>query len=274
MYSATLKKVEDDNGKKVYQCQELKQFCDAEQYYTRHCEEFCRDVSDCLRSRMEWSDHQVMRDIISVLATQGWEKIVEEHDSLECIDQLITRFTVPLQGAQADCSKIKEEFQSLLQYAVHFISLSTLDYRAVWWRLFNAPSSSEWSNVLILILVELLFSLPASNGKLERVFSQLNVIKTNKRTSLTNESLDDLLLLTTENLPLSEFSPDSAIDLWWRDKVRRPNQRKRKVYKKHSHNLTTESGDSTSTEPGTESENDSDSQTDLLTEWDEWISTS
>ena len=71
MYSATLKKVEDENGKKVYQCQELKQFCDAEQYYTRHCEEFCRDVSDCLRSRMEWSDHQVMRDIISVLATQG-----------------------------------------------------------------------------------------------------------------------------------------------------------------------------------------------------------
>ena len=129
--------------------------------------------------------------------------------------------------------------------------MSTLDYRAVWWRLFNAPSS-EWSNVLIL--VELLFSLPASNGKLEWVFSQLNVIKTNKRTSLTNESLDDLFL-TTEKLPLSEFSPDSAIDFWWRDKVRRPNQRKRrKVYKKHARNLSTESGDSTSTEPETESE--------------------
>ena len=120
---------------------------------------------------MEWSDHQVMRDIISVLATQGWEKIVEEHDLLECIDRLvmIVNFTVPLQRAQADCSKITEEFQSLLQYAVHFISLSTLDYRAVWWRLFNAPSSSQWSNVLIQ--VELLLSLPASNGKLERIFT-------------------------------------------------------------------------------------------------------
>ena len=82
---------------------------------------------------MEWSDHQVMRDIISVLATQGWEKIVEEHDALECIDQLVAR-------AQADCSKIKEEFQSLLQHAVHFISLSTLDYCTVCWRLFNASS--------------------------------------------------------------------------------------------------------------------------------------
>ena len=96
--------------------------------------------------------------------------------------------------------------KSLLQYAVHFISLSILDYRAVWWRIFNSPSSSEWT--IALILVELLLSLPASNGKLERVFLQLNVIKTNKRTSLSNESLDDLLLLTTDSVPLREFCPD------------------------------------------------------------------
>ena len=75
---------------------------------------------------MEWSDLQLKRDIISVLATQGWEKLLEENDPLECIDRLVTRFTIPLRGAQADCSKIKEEFQSLLQYAVHFISLTIM----------------------------------------------------------------------------------------------------------------------------------------------------
>ena len=118
---------------------------------------------------------------------------MEEDISLESVDRLVTRFTVPLEGAQANCGKIKEEMKSLLQYAVHFISLSTLDNRAVWWRIFNAPSSSEWTNALIL--VELLLSLPASSGKLERVFSQLNVIQTKKRTSLSNESLEYLLLL-------------------------------------------------------------------------------
>ena len=114
---------------------------------------------------------------------------------------------------------------------MHFISVATLDYRGVWWRTFNAPTSSEWPNALTL--VELLFSLPASNGKLERVFSQLNVIKTNKRTSLTNEALNDLLLIATESIPLSEFCPDPAIDLWWKARVRRPHQRKRKTYVKH-----------------------------------------
>ena len=78
-------------------------------------------------------------------------------------------------------------------------------YRAVWWRIFHAPDSSQWKN--ILTLVELLFSLPVSNGKLERVFSQMNVVKTNKRSLLTNESLDDLLVISTDSVPLKHFNP-------------------------------------------------------------------
>ena len=80
MYSSTLKKLQDDNNKKVYQCQALNRFEEAEQYYANKCEKFCCDVRDCLCSRMEWTDQEIMRDIISVLATDGWEKIVEEHD--------------------------------------------------------------------------------------------------------------------------------------------------------------------------------------------------
>ena len=106
--------------------------------------------------------------------------------------------------------------------------------------------------------------------------SQLNVIKTNKRTSLSNESLDDLLLLTTDSVPLREFCPDEAIDLWWRDKVRRPNQSKRKQYKECTRNLTTHestvSSSESETEPG--SKEDSDAQSDLLSDWDEWMSVS
>ena len=85
-----------------------------------------------------------MRDIISFLATQGWEKVVEEEVSMEFIDRLVDQFSVPLEDAQADISKIRDEFYSVLQYAIQFISLSTLDYTAVCWRLLNVPSSSEW----------------------------------------------------------------------------------------------------------------------------------
>ena len=97
----------------------------------------------------------------------------------------------------------------MVHHAIQYISLATLDYRSVWWRLFHVPTSSEWSNVLLL--VELLFSLPSSNGKVERVFSQLNNIKTNKRTRLGSETLDDLLGLATEQIPLSKLARTVAL---------------------------------------------------------------
>ena len=64
---------------------------------------------ECLRSRMAWSDQEVMRAIICVLATQGWEKILEDEMPLDCIDRLVERFSIPLQGAQVDVSKIKKK---------------------------------------------------------------------------------------------------------------------------------------------------------------------
>ena len=140
---------------------------------------------------------------------------------MEAVDRLVQQFTIPLQGAGADIAEIHAEFDAMVQYACQYISLSTLSYVGVWWRLYHAPVATEWANALAL--VELLFSLPVSNGTLERVFSQVNVIKSTKRTQLSNQTLDDLLIVSTAGAPLEEFNPDHAIDLWWKHKLRRPN---------------------------------------------------
>ena len=109
--------------------------------------------------------------------------------------------------------KLRAEFGNMIEYAVQYIATTSLNYHFVWWRLFHAPTSAEWSNVLIL--AKLLLSLPASNGKLERTFSLLGTIKVNKRSRLTNQSLNDLLLLLSKKIPLKNFNPDQSIDLWW-----------------------------------------------------------
>jgi len=128
-----------------------------------------------------------------------------------------------------------------------------------------SPSSSEWSNVLGL--VTLLLSIPASNGKLERAFSQMNIIKTSKRSLMSNDSLDDLLLLTLNEVPLNRFSPDTAIDLWWKDKQRRPNQQKRKKYKQRNPNSASPQVETSS------SESEEEDHHDLLSDWDSWMAT-
>ena len=204
-----------------------------------------------------------MRDIITVLATQGWEKLVRECTQLDGLRRLISHFTIPLESAGIDCSKIPEEFEHVLLYAIEFVSLFTLEYRSVWWRLFNSPFSSEWSNALGLM--ELLLSLPASNGKVERSFSQMNVIKTSKRSLLSNDTLDDLLLLTVDGVPLADFNPDAAIDIWWNDKQRRPNQKKRNPYKQ----IPSSSATSTSASTVHDTANADSGTEDLLSEWDQ-----
>lgn len=231
-YAATVEKCTEKDGHTVYQCQQLQRYFEAQTYYTYKYEEYCCSVSYCINSRLSWSDLQAMRDIIFLLSSHGWEKLVEEENDMAAIDRLVKRFASPLEVAQANTDAIKTEFCDVIAYTVQYISLSSLDYHSVWWRLFHAPNSDEWAN--LLIFAELLFSLPASNGKLERVFSLLGTIKVDKRSCLTSESLDDLLLLKSSSTPLASFSTDASIDLWWSAKARRPSQKGRKEYRSRS----------------------------------------
>ena len=81
---------------------------------------------------------------------------------LEAVDRLVEHFSIPLKKAKVCHS----EFESALQYACQYICQQ--------WSIVLFGSASEWLNALPL--VELLFSLPASNGVVEKVFSQVIVI--------------------------------------------------------------------------------------------------
>ena len=72
---------------------------------------------------MEWSDQEMIQDIITTLATQGWEKILEDESPSDFIERHAEIYATSPQGAQVDLSTVKEELKSLLQYAVQFISL-------------------------------------------------------------------------------------------------------------------------------------------------------
>ena len=91
-----------------------------------------------------------------------------------------------------------------------------------WCKLFNSVDSKQWTN--ILGLVELLFCLPMSNGRLE-LFSQMKIIKSDRCSCLNKYRLDDLLSISVDGPPLSQWDSSGAVDLWWNDKTRRvPNK--------------------------------------------------
>ena len=114
----------------------------------------------------------------------------------------------------------------------------------------------------MIVVSELLFSLPFTNSIVERAFSAMKIVKTNRRTSLT---LDDLMEINVEGPELENFSPDHAVQLWWSDRTRRPNQASRKQYRKRA------SSEVESENSSTDSELEHDSTLDA---WDQWFAVS
>jgi hypothetical protein len=138
-------KIALEDGEHVYQCQALKQFSEAEQYFERMHADYCVKISECIQTRLEWSDMDLFRDIIVMLATQGWQKLVEqstlvstqsntEEENMLCaVDRLVQHFKIPLESVGVDTTEIRSEFEALIGYAAQFMSLSTMDYQSVWW---------------------------------------------------------------------------------------------------------------------------------------------
>eukprot|EP00731_Ephydatia_muelleri_P016438 Em0009g862a len=54
----------------LYQSQELKNFTAATLYYTNHAADICERVVQCMRTRLAWTELQLLRDIIFILATE------------------------------------------------------------------------------------------------------------------------------------------------------------------------------------------------------------
>ena len=113
----------------------------------------------------------------------------------------------------------------------------------------------------MLLVSELLFSLPFSTAKVERLFSTLKIIKNERRTNLNCSTLNDLLEVNTEGPTLRDFSAEAAVDLWWTDcsSGRSVNQKPCKEYRRRARE-TSEHSESE------ESEHELD-----LQQWDNWF---
>ena len=160
---------------------------------------------------------------IFLLSAHGWERSESPSFGYAALDAVTQRFSVPLETSTVDISLVQEEWDDMVEYAKQFLNLVQEDYKIVWWKLFNAVDAKKWTNILSVI--ELLFCLPIANGHVERCFSQLKLIKNSRRTCLGEETLDDLLRINVEGPPLVDWDATSAVELWWKEKVRRVNHK-------------------------------------------------
>lgn len=86
------------------------------------------------------------------------------------VEHIVTHFRDPftLQGFAA--FSLHDEIEEAMEYARTYISVSQTPYRKVWYKLCTCPDANKSPS--ITILMELCFSLPFSNGRVENRFFQ------------------------------------------------------------------------------------------------------
>ena len=97
------------------------------------------------------------------------------------MENITSAFRVPLEAKGVNLSSLHDEIEEVVDHARRYLSIDKVCYQKVWYKLHTSPDSSKWPN--ILLICQLLFSLPFSSGRVERIFSTLKVIKTDKQDS-------------------------------------------------------------------------------------------
>ena len=215
-----LSRIKAGDKEVTYQGAVISRLAEANQVLARSKNAYAESISMCLKNRVNDENLTVLNAIITLLATHRWEKTSEVTFGDSAVETLADHFKDALVFAGFDHVLLLSEWHSMLTYAKQYLNLAVEDYRKTWWKIFNCAKSGKWKN--ILLIVELVFSLPFSNGAVERVFSRINAIKPDQRCRLSEDRLHELVCISIDGLPLKQWDASLAIKLWWNDKLRRP----------------------------------------------------
>ena len=181
-------------------------------FVERHKNEMMELVLACLKNGIRSHHPELLTNALTILATKGWMKSNDIDFAATTLQDLVQQFLVPLEKAGVDTTQINEEWEDMVDYARCYLNIAEEDNQIIWFKLFNCPESKKWMN--ILAVVELLFCLPMVNGRVERAFSAMNIIKTNRCNCLGEDHLDDLMRIAIDGPPLPLWDASGAINLW------------------------------------------------------------
>ncbi len=119
-------------------------------------------------------------------------------DNLGCVG----RCGGDVEEAISECNQMKSCIFTRYQSSV-----TNLTWKGVW-----QNYGESYPN--ILNVVDLIRTLPASSAENERAFTQMKLVKSDRRSRMKNAALNDLMVIQLSSPPVDQFNPDPAIQAW------------------------------------------------------------
>ncbi|CAM5113172.1 unnamed protein product [Eretmochelys imbricata] len=135
------------------------------------------------------------------------DKIKQEFGEREV--SILTKHYEPiLEGANVKVDEVDTEWSMLkLELYDRFQNIRSLTWDSV-----NSDYSHKYPN--ILMLVDLILTLPASSAEAERGFSQVKLTMMQLHSKGMSESVTDLMIIQLNSPDIKKFDPEKAIHLW------------------------------------------------------------
>ena len=143
--------------------------------------------------------------------TSSTELLTKQFASLKAV---LEQYAMMQSLSNIECQDILDSYSSIVCYSSTYFTLQVIPPLKMWNTIFslsNDTDKCDWK--FALKIVEIALCAPQSNAALERFFSQLKFIKTNLRTSLSEQSLNALLRIKVTGPSLQDFHKHHVEDV-------------------------------------------------------------
>ena len=233
----------DEDGEPLYQNQKAQFYSTEKRFIENHIVQIIERVVSCfekcygnLYSDLEETSinipsddsDRIIFDVCRILNCNVWPNVTDDSDTATHYSlQLAALITVFNQYKDIDVMKCYTEddvlssFLAVLRYAHQYFNTSNINPIDFWSKILSlADEHIFWKPTTLII--EICLCVPFSNASLERLFSQMNLIKTTLRNRLTNDSLNSILRINISGLSLKSFH-DEHLEKHESKKTKRPH---------------------------------------------------
>lgn len=136
----------------------------------------------------------------------GEIKLVNENEFSEIIDK----------------EKLNQEWNSVKPYLQYYKNNNQeMDFIQLWQHILDIDDDFSFNYPTIVILVKIALLIPLSNAHVERIFSQMKLIKNNLRNKMHLNTLDNHLMILLNGPEIEDFDFLKAYEDWESKKTRR-----------------------------------------------------